>query len=42
LTLAATVKVLAPIETAALTQATKIWTPAVTAVHPDAMWLVGP
>ena len=42
LTLAATVKVLTPIETAALSEAAKIGIPAIPAVQPDRMWLVGP
>jgi len=42
LTLAAIVKVLAPIETAALTQAAKAGIPAMTSVQPDTKWLVAP
>ena len=42
LTLAATVKVLTPIETAALAEAAKIRIPVVTTVQPDTMWLVAP
>lgn len=42
LTLAATVKVVAPIETAALTRAVKFEMRAVTPAQPDMMWLVAP
>jgi len=42
LTLAAIVKILAPIETAALTQAAKAGIATMTPVHPDTKWLVGP
>jgi len=42
LALAATIKIVAPLETAAIGEAGKIRIPAATAVQPDTKWLVGP